>query len=313
MIDPSGMSIAELAPMASETNLLIVDDSEIDRTLLVEHLGSEGYRIHMAVNGREAWQMLQAKPTLYDVVVLDWMMPEMNGLELLSRIKKNPELKMLPVIFQTAAADYQNVLEGIRTGAYYYLTKPYDGEMLRSIVRAAATDSHEFKTTRDALQRGLTSFALMREAVFTCRTLTQAYDLAATLARLCPEPDSAVLGLTELIVNGVEHGNLGINYEEKTRLNSSGEWLSEVERRLDLPENRDKVVEVRFERSPGSLRFTIRDHGKGFDWRRFLTIDPQRAFHTHGRGIAMANLLSFSSLEYHGEGNEVVATVNLPA
>ena len=57
------------------------------------------------------------------------------------------------------------------------------------------------------------------------------------------------------------------------------------------------------------MRITIRDEGSGFDWMSYLEIDPRRAFDTHGRGIAMAKMLSFSRLEYHGNGCEVVACV----
>jgi anti-sigma regulatory factor (Ser/Thr protein kinase) len=89
------------------------------------------------------------------------------------------------------------------------------------------------------------------------------------------------------------------------------QWLAEVERRMTLPENATKCVYVTVDRDEHSLRFTIKDAGKGFEWARFLDIDPARAFHTHGRGIAMARRLSFDSLEYQGIGNTVIATVNL--
>ena len=139
--------------------------------------------------------------------------------------------------------------------------------------------------------------------------MEEARDLGALLANTCPDPPATVIGLTELLVNAVEHGNLGITYEDKSKLYATGGWSDEVHRRLALPENASKRAEISFERADGQLRFTIRDQGRGFDWQTYLQIDPLRAFDTHGRGIAMANRLSFSVIEYRGCGNEVVGTV----
>jgi anti-sigma regulatory factor (Ser/Thr protein kinase) len=115
------------------------------------------------------------------------------------------------------------------------------------------------------------------------------------------------IGLIELFLNAVEHGNLGIGYKEKSVLNLNGTWDVEIERRMALPENASKVVEVEFQRVQKEIRFRIRDQGQGFDWESYLQFSPERAFDSHGRGIALARNLSFSRLEYQGSGNEVIA------
>jgi anti-sigma regulatory factor (Ser/Thr protein kinase) len=125
-------------------------------------------------------------------------------------------------------------------------------------------------------------------------------------------PDLAATGLTELLVNAIEHGNLGISYAEKKRLRLEGGWNDEVARRQRLPEYRDREVRVRVARRPDCFEFTVSDEGAGFDWRRYLDFDPERAADPNGRGIAMARLLSFSRLEYLGSGNAVVAAVAIP-
>ena len=106
----------------------------------------------------------------------------------------------------------------------------------------------------------------------------------------------------------MEHGNLGVTYDEKSKLMQENLWPREIERRLSLPENRDKFVEVFFESRDDEISIRIRDQGRGFDWEPFLEIDPDRAFDSHGRGIAMARILSFHTLEYVGCGNEVRVT-----
>jgi hypothetical protein len=112
------------------------------------------------------------------------------------------------------------------------------------------------------------------------------------------------------MINAVEHGNLGINYREKTMLLMENDWRAEVERRLQLPQFSARVAQIRLERSAaGDIRFTISDQGNGFEWQRYLDFDPSRVFDPNGRGIAMAQRTSFSNLEYLGNGNTVVATV----
>jgi CheY-like chemotaxis protein len=304
-----GYTIAIVSSASAPARVLVVDDNSLDRKLLTLHLEPEGYEIETATDGVEAWGMLQADPEKYDVVLLDRTMPRMDGMQLLGRMKEDEQLRTLPVILQTALAHRDQILEGIRAGAYYYLTKPYDVDMLRSIVRTAIFDHVGYRELQTQVKKGFDSLKLMQTAAFSFQTVEQARDLGALLATTCPDPNATVIGLTELLVNAVEHGNLGITYEEKSKLYESGGWNDEVERRLSLKENASKRAIVSFERTDDAIRFVIRDQGQGFDWHGYMQIDPQRAFDTHGRGIAMANRLSFSRIEYRGSGNEVVGTI----
>ena len=146
---------------------------------------------------------------------------------------------------------------------------------------------------------------------FSFRTLTEARLLAAKLGQFCPDAMQTEIGLTELMINAVEHGNLGISYDEKTQLLTAGCWEDEIAARLALPENAAKEVTVSMTRASKEIRFLIRDQGQGFDCQNYLNIDPTRVLHIHGRGIAWANILSFDRLEYRGNGNEVLGVVRL--
>jgi DNA-binding response OmpR family regulator len=295
--------------MAERAHVLIVEDNDADRALLEAHLSHDGFETEFAVDGLEAWDVLDHHPDRYDLVLLDRTMPRMDGMQLLQRIKSDHRFLILPVIFQSALVGREEVIEGIRAGAYYYLPKPYDSEMLLSVVRTAAADRAAAKDLQHRVRRGMQVLQLLDEAHFTYRTIEEARGLAAVLANACPDAESTVIGLTELLVNAVEHGNLGITYDEKSELLNEGRWMNEVERRLTLPENRGKRVDVRFLRGDDELRFIICDRGNGFDWTRYLDIDPRRAFDRHGRGILMARHVSFSAIEYRGCGNEVMASV----
>jgi DNA-binding response OmpR family regulator len=295
--------------MAERAHVLIVEDNDADRALLEAHLSHDGFETEFAVDGLEAWDVLDHHPDRFDLVLLDRTMPRMDGMQLLQRIKSDHRFLILPVIFQSALVGREEVIEGIRAGAYYYLPKPYDSEMLLSVVRTAAADRAAAKDLQHRVRRGMQVLQLLDEAHFTYRTIEEARGLAAVLANACPDAESTVIGLTELLVNAVEHGNLGITYDEKSELLNEGRWMNEVERRLTLPENRGKRVDVRFLRGDDELRFIICDRGNGFDWTRYFDIDPRRAFDRHGRGILMARHVSFSAIEYRGCGNEVMASV----
>jgi hypothetical protein len=116
--------------------------------------------------------------------------------------------------------------------------------------------------------------------------------------------------LIELLVNAVEHGNLGITFEEKVKLLTEGDYLHELERRMKLPGSAAKQVAVEFARKGRELYFEITDAGAGFDWTRFLELDSERALAPCGRGIAMARILAFKSMEFRGKGNQVLVSIN---
>ncbi len=149
------------------------------------------------------------------------------------------------------------------------------------------------------------------EVRYELRTMAEARDLATTLAAAHPDPERVIIGLTELLVNAVEHGNLGITYREKTELLESGNLQQEIERRLALPELASRRVRVTFRRDPERLSTTIEDEGEGFDWRPYLDVDPERALDPNGHGIAIACGMCFDEVTYQGKGNVVTAVIRL--
>lgn len=294
-----------------QKTILVVDDEPLNLMIISEYLESadEGYHWDTAEDGVAAWEMLESEPLKYSAILLDRMMPRMDGMEVLSHIKSHPDMKDLPVIMQTARASQVDIEEGIKAGAYYYLTKPFEEAALISIVRTAVHDYQRFIGIRKELDDNRFTLGLMQSGSFQFKSLDEARNLSALLAQTCPNPEAAITGLIELMVNAVEHGNLGISYDEKGRLNDVGGWEKEVRRRLKLPEMRDKVVEVIHERCNGEIHIRITDQGEGFDCKPYLEISAERGADNHGRGIALAGMISFERLEYLGKGNSVLAVI----
>lgn len=119
----------------STGHLLVVDDNELNRDMLSRRLGREGHSVEVAANGRKALEMLQTGD--FDLVLLDIMMPEMNGYEVLAQMKADIALSYIPVIMITAVDQIESMARCIELGAEDYLPKPFDPVVLKARVNAS--------------------------------------------------------------------------------------------------------------------------------------------------------------------------------
>jgi sigma-B regulation protein RsbU (phosphoserine phosphatase) len=138
----------------SSAALLVVDDNEDNRFTLTERLAREGYaNVTTANNGREALELLRSRP--FDLVLLDIMMPDINGYEVLEQMKAGGQLHNIPVIMISALTDLDSVIRCIELGAVDYLPKPFNPTLLRARVGA----SLEKKRLRDEVRASLARLA----------------------------------------------------------------------------------------------------------------------------------------------------------
>jgi adenylate cyclase len=114
--------------------LLVVDDNELNRDMLARRLERLGHQVTCAENGRDALEKIGAAP--FDLVLLDIMMPVMNGYEVLAQLKADPVLRALPVIVLSASDESQNVIRCIQMGAEDHLRKPFDPVLLQARINA---------------------------------------------------------------------------------------------------------------------------------------------------------------------------------
>ncbi|HLY61472.1 MAG TPA: response regulator [Terriglobia bacterium] len=158
--------------------ILIAEDDPASRRLLQVMLQKWNFDVDVATNGAEAWQMLQSEAAPR-IAILDWMMPEMDGIQVCQKIR---ELRAEPytyVILLTARGQKEDVVEGIEAGADDYLSKPFDSGELKARLRSGmrilelqeslitSRDALRFQATHDSLtglwNRGATLDALRRE------------------------------------------------------------------------------------------------------------------------------------------------------
>lgn len=287
--------------------LLLVDDDVPFATVIRTSLEREGYQVLYANHANEARKILDSQHSNIEVMLLDWSMPDITGIEFLRTIKQEKSFEDIQVIMQTIMGSADDIQQGIDAGAFFYLVKPVKKELLFSTIRAAIRDADRKKELLQKLKESEQSFKFLTEGEFHFRSVAEGDSLAIRIANECPNPQESIL-ISELFANAVEHGNIGLTYEEKTNLIAENRLNEEVEQRLAMPENRNKFVHVTYRRLPDRIQVTVEDMGKGFNYEKFLTFDDDRVFHNHGRGIAILNALY--PLRYSKAGNMV--TVEIP-
>ncbi len=119
---------------ASKPLVLVVEDEPAVVTMLRYNLEKQGFRVDEAGDGAEA--LTRIAETRPDLVLLDWMLPTLSGIEVCRQVRRNPNTRDLPVIMLTARADDQDAVRGLNTGADDYITKPFSIEALLARMRA---------------------------------------------------------------------------------------------------------------------------------------------------------------------------------
>lgn len=170
-----------------QAKILVVDDEEKNVKLLEAQLVPRGYAVVTAANGEEALQQVEAEQP--DLVLLDVMMPVINGFEVCARLKNNPETRLLPIVMMTALGQVEDRIKGIEAGADDFLTKPVHRDELMARIRT----SLRLKQTIDAklaLLQGMKDY-LTKFVPQSIQRLLETYPEAPKLER--KEQDVSVL------------------------------------------------------------------------------------------------------------------------
>lgn len=305
MVDWSSMN--KLDSTARKIKILIIDDEPANLDMLLSYLKSEEFEVITATDKDIALKKLAVIPDV-DLIIIHQMLSYADGIEFVKLLKKNQRYAHIPIILQIVMEQEKQMLEGIQAGVYCYLAKPYDEAFLICMMKAALRNAIFIKEIVEKVKKYAGIPSLLSQSEFHFSTLNEANALAYFIANAFPDPETVVYGLTELMVNAIEHGNLGITYDEKTALIDSGRWYEEINRRLVLPENQHKTATITFTSNPNAIVVSIKDQGEGFQWQQYLDLSLSRMTHPNGRGMATAKL-SFTTMEYCGKGNEVVCTV----
>src|SRR5215467_13602016 len=120
--------------MHNPARILIVDDNETNRDILATRLATHGYELLQAADGEQA--LVAAREQTPDLILLDVMMPKLDGIEVCRRLKGDSALPFIPIVLVTAKSDVRDIVAGLEAGADEYLTKPVDQAALVARIKS---------------------------------------------------------------------------------------------------------------------------------------------------------------------------------
>ncbi len=206
---PEHSSASKTAPEehfgGARAKLLVADDSDRNREMLCHQLERQGYSVTAVANGKDALRLLRQRP--FDLVLLDVLMPEVDGFAALESIKADRNLREIPVIMISASDEYSSVIRCIEGGAEDYLPKPFDPVLLRARIKA----SLEKKTLRDEqrrkteeLESAYHNLQKMQDQLITQEKLASLGSLSAGIAHEIKNPLNFVTNFAALSAELIE-------------------------------------------------------------------------------------------------------------
>ena len=297
-------------PSDTSEMVLVVDDDPVTLECLMETVRLFGLGVCAASDGVQALRMFEEHQP--SIVLTDVRMPNMDGLALTHQVKaRRPDC---PVIIVTGYGDESTTVAALKAGASDFLHKPF-----------------QISELKDTLQRTLSlvrARSMETQALQSLTKLTWSFEIENDLESLggiltvmlkpvdvwLSEADQlhVRMGLQELLINAVEHGNLGISAEEKREALMNDTYDALLDERRHLPINATRRVKVWMEHDAANHTFHCRicDEGDGFDWEPLLQGNAEAipSLAGSGRGIFLVKTL-IPHIQYFGRGNEVALTV----
>lgn len=283
--------------------VLVVDDNPIDRRLAAGIVEKVGMETSFANHGKEALDVLEKEPP--DVVLTDLLMPEMNGLELVERIKA--EYASIPVVLMTAHGSEEIAVKALQTGAASYVPK-------KNLPRDLAHTMRDVRTVASARQDEQKALSCLCEANLQFK-LTMQHTSHEPLVgflqeqlrswKLCDDADLIRVGtaLHEAFVNAVEHGNLEL--ESDLRDDPDGAYAIIGDERRKTQPYCDRVVHISAQMNHEIAIIKICDEGPGFDPSSLPDpTDPENIGKISGRGLLLIRTF-MDDVEFNETGNEI--------
>ncbi len=284
--------------------VLVAEDDEVWRHVVVMILRKHGFNVLEAANGREARELYETPGHAIDVILSDILMPHVNGVEL---AKINFEGRFVPFIICTAVNDPFMALEALHHGVQDYLVKPTEEHLLINVLIGALARHRFYQETREnpAFEGNLDRIIIKPRLSEVPLAHSWLFHKMEPL-RLANRDKGFVYALYEFIMNAHEHGCLGLGEQLKGELIRSDRYAEELMRREK--ERQGGRIEICISLLHDKVAITIEDDGPGFDPQPYLKLSHddliERLKRPSGRGIAIASR-QFDSVIYGNGGSRV--------
>ncbi|MBF0276928.1 MAG: response regulator [SAR324 cluster bacterium] len=311
--------------MEEKTSILVVDDNPENIDVVAGILGNH-YKVRVARSGASALKSIAKN--MSDLILLDIMMPEMDGYEVCHVLKNDPSTREIPIIFLTAKSEASEIVKGLKLGAADYVTKPFNPHVLlarinnilelnrhrrqlEDLVLSRSTELKEAHKLLDnakaasSIQARIQSFQVSIPSQMKYVRELLSY-LSACYTPLCKIHNLSVthlgLSLNESLFNAVIHGNLEVPSSLKEEDWNLFDAL--LKEREGIPEYAERMVCFHYQVGDQELKIEIEDQGNGFDPSKLPDPNDPDAFLSSGRGILL--IRSFMDrVEWNEKGNKI--------
>jgi CheY-like chemotaxis protein len=289
--------------MTDTIKVLIVEDDPASMNYLEIILNKEGLDYRTASDGQEGLEIF--KKYRPHIVLTDINMPRMTGVEMLLAIKRIDSQAIVIMLTAFNSEDY--VIKSMRYGANNYLKKPILKENIIGLLR-------KYKSILYARSQHKQIQNFIAHHSFSMKFNNDIFQVPFIVNYLIDEIDLLFkedetmgirLGLDEIIINAIEHGNLNISYREKSKAIQNNSYEKLISDRSKLQKNKKKEVTIKYTYSDNFCEWIIEDEGEGFDPDSIPNpITSEGTEMLHGRGIFITRF-QFDELEYLEKGNKV--------
>ena len=288
----------------NKIKILVVDDEEMIRTIIKKFLLQFTDDIICATNGKEALELYKKEKPMF--VISDIVMPVMDGITFLEKVRQYDHAAK--VILLTGFGTEKIIIKALRAGAINFLKKPIRIEEFITIVQKVIAINHDEK------QKKINTASVFEESKKLI-IHNRIDDISGAINQLllcatnvCQEMAITGLrtGLYEIIMNAIEHGNLNITFEEKSKALEQNSYISLLEQRINDSSYKNRKVTIDYKMYNNKLEYKIKDEGNGFDWEKITFEDDFESLsRPHGRGIIMTRFY-FDEVNFNKSGSEVV-------
>jgi len=278
--------------------ILIVDDNIDLLDYLKDFFMIYNYDVILAETGAEG--INKFREFMPDIVISDMRLPDKNGNIVVKEIKEID--RDVPIIIITGYSDHQLILSAMKNGAVDLLKKPFKPNDLKYLINKIETLFRKIKVKLSAsFVQWEKRHIIIRNDIHIIRSVVDF--IFSNIDYISEDVSFMKIGLQEVLINAIEHGNLDITHREKQELLDRGDYNRILNERMQQSEYRDKFVDIKIFSTPEYLKLTIQDMGKGFDLSSIPDPEnPENFLKESGKGILMA-IHAFDRVEYNEVGN----------